>query len=229
MVRRAVFFPTAPTPRTTTSCAHYEPPSEVEAARKNIVACGVFQTPARTPWTLFGVCGAGLGHRLYSDQSFSGGAESALATQRLGQRWCDHHTFNVAHVGGDNLEMALAIHKSGRPRDAVIGDGSLQNTPVGLVNDADGVRHGVAGLVDGRARKQPVMYGLLRCRIYEHRTKTEIDKVRADSGPGLTGEKVHARILVGTRIGRKTIVVLNDSVVTLLGNDEECIRHFLGF
>jgi hypothetical protein len=69
------------------------------------------------------------------------------------------------------------------------------------------------------------MYGLLRCRIDEHRTKTEIDKVRADSSPSLTRQEVHARILVGTRIGRKTIVVLNDRVVALLGNDEECIRH----
>lgn len=113
MVRRAVFFPTAPTPRATTSCAHYESPSEVEAARKNVVACSVFQTPARTPGTLFRIRGAGLGHCLYSGQSFSGGAESAVATQRLGQRWCDHHTLNMAHVGGYNLEVALAVHESG--------------------------------------------------------------------------------------------------------------------
>ena len=66
MIRRAVFFPAAPTPRTTTSCAHYEFPTEVEAARKNVVTRGVFQTPALTPGTLFRIRGAGLRHCLYS-------------------------------------------------------------------------------------------------------------------------------------------------------------------
>jgi len=132
----------------------------------------------------------------------------------------------VAHIGRHNLEVALAVSKSGRAWYAVIGHGRLQNTPIGLINDTDGVRHGVACLVNGRARKQPVMYGLLRCRIDEHGTKTESDKVRADSGPSLTRQEIHAGVVIGTRTGRKLVVVLNDSVVTLLGNDEECIRHF---
>lgn len=224
MVRRAVFFPASPTPRATTSCAHYESTSEVEAARKNIVACGVFQTPARTPGTLFGICGAGLGH-VYSGQSFSGGAESAVAPSRLWKARDNDHTLNMAHVGGDNLEMALAVRKSGRAWNTAISHGRLQNAPVGLVNHADGVRHRVAGLVDGRARKQPVMYGLLRCRIDEHGTEAEIDKVRADSGPRLACQEVHAGVLIGTGGRSEPIIICGNRVVTLLGNDEERIGH----
>ena len=224
MIRRAVFFPAAPTPRATTSCADNEFPTEVEATRKNVVARGVFQTPARTPGTLFRIRGAGLGH-VYSSQSFSGGAESAVAPSRLWQARHNDHALNVAHVGCHDLEMALAVHESGRACNTVIGHGRLQNTPIGLVYDADGIRHGVAGLVNGRARKQPVMYGLLRCRIDEHGAQAEIDKVRADSGPRLARQEVHACVIVGTRIKRKTIVILCDRVVTLLGNDNERIGH----
>ena len=113
MVRRAVFFPTAPTPRATTSCAHDEFPTEVQTTRKNVVACGVFQTPATTPGALFRIRGAGLGHCLYSGQLFSGGAESAVAPSRLWKARDNDDMLNMSHVGGDNLEMALAIHKSG--------------------------------------------------------------------------------------------------------------------
>ena len=42
MIRRAVFFPAAPTPRATTACAHYEISPEVQATRKNVVTRGVF-------------------------------------------------------------------------------------------------------------------------------------------------------------------------------------------
>ena len=224
MIRRAVFFTAAPTPRTTTSCADNEFPTEVQATRKNIVACGVFQTPARTPGTLFRVRGSGLGH-IYSGQSFSGGAKSAIAPSRLWKAGDNDHALNVAHIGRHDLEMALAVHKSWRACNPVIGNGRLQNTPIGLIDDADRIRHGVAGLIDGRARKQPVMYGLLRCRIDEHRAQAEIDKVRADSGPCLTREKIHTGIIVGTTMRRKPIVVLCDRVVTLLGNDEESIGH----
>ena len=131
----------------------------------------------------------------------------------------------MSHIGCDDLEVAVPVYESGRAWYAVIGDGRLQNTPIGLINDTDGVRHGVASLVNGRARKQPVMYGLLRCRIDEHGAKTEIDKVRADSSPRLTRQEIYTGILVGTGISRKLVVVLHDRVVALLGNNEESIGH----
>jgi len=112
MIRRAVFFPAAPTPRATTACAHYEFSPEVQATRKNVVTRGVFQTPALTPGTLFGVRGAGLGHCLYSGQLFSSGAESAVAPSRLWKAGDNDHTLNMAHIGRHNLEVAVAVYES---------------------------------------------------------------------------------------------------------------------
>jgi hypothetical protein len=74
------------------------------------------------------------------------------------------------------------------------------------------------------------MYGLLRRRIDEHGTQAEIEKVGAEATPRLAGQEVHAGVLVGTRAGRsQLVVVLNDCVVTLLGNEEESIGHLEGF
>ena len=57
-----IFLPATPAPGLAAAHTYLEISLEVEAARKNVVARGVFQAPALTPGALFGVLGAGLGH-----------------------------------------------------------------------------------------------------------------------------------------------------------------------
>ena len=49
--------------------------------------------------------------------------------------------------------------------------------------------------------------------------------MRADSGPRLARQEVYTGVIIGTTLRRKTIVILRDRVVALLGNDEERIGH----
>ena len=63
VILRAEFLSTPPTPGATAPHTHVEFIAEIHPTRKNVVARRVFQTPAGTPRTLFGVFRARLtGH-----------------------------------------------------------------------------------------------------------------------------------------------------------------------
>ena len=68
-----IFLPATPAPGLATAHAYLEIPLEVEAARKDVIARSVFQTPALTPGALLGILGAGLRH-LYIRIKYSSSA-----------------------------------------------------------------------------------------------------------------------------------------------------------
>ena len=53
----AELFAAGPTPGSSTTSVHHEAATGLQTAGKNVVAGSVFEGPAFTPGTLFGVCG----------------------------------------------------------------------------------------------------------------------------------------------------------------------------